>query len=153
MTEPLNVKAGQELIVVEIGGQRFAIDIMSVREIRGWCASTRLPQSPAHVLGMINLRGSVLPVIDFSSRLGLGDSAPNAASVVIVAEIGDRLVGLLVEAVCDILTLGEGMLQPAPNVGEPRVHEFVRGVITANDGIVTLLTLDAVIPPGEPLAA
>jgi len=110
MTEPLNVKAGQELIVVEIGGQRFAIDIMSVREIRGWCASTRLPQSPAHVLGMINLRGSVLPVIDFSSRLGLGDSAPNAASVVIVAEIGDRLVGLLVEAVCDILTLGEGIM-------------------------------------------
>ena len=153
MGEPLSVNAGHELIIVEISGQRFAIDIMSVREIRGWVASTRLPQAPAHVLGMINLRGSVLPVIDFSSRLGLGDSAPNTASVVIVAEIGDRLVGLLVDAVCDILTLGEGMLQPAPNVGEPRVHEFVRGVITTNDGIVTLLSLETVIPPGEALAA
>jgi len=153
MTDPLNVNAGHELIIVEISGQRFAIDIMSVREIRGWSASTRLPQSPAHVLGMINLRGSVLPVIDFSSRLGLGDSEPNTASVVIVAEIGDRLVGLLVDAVCDILTLGEGMLQPAPEVGAPRVHEFVRGVITAQDGIITLLSLEAVIPADEALAA
>jgi purine-binding chemotaxis protein CheW len=153
VTSNLNVSTGQELIIVEISGQRFAIDIMSVREIRGWCASTRLPQSPAHVLGMINLRGSVLPVVDFSSRLGLGDSEPNTASVVIVTEIGDRLVGLMVDAVCDILTLGEGMLQPAPDVGSPRVHEFVRGVITTNDGIVTLLSLDAVIPPGEQLAA
>ncbi len=153
MTSPLSVNAGHELIIVEISGQRFAIDIMSVREIRGWCASTRLPQAPAHVLGMINLRGSVLPVVDFSSRLGLGDSEPNTASVVIVTEIGDRLVGLMVDAVCDILTLGEGMLQPAPNVGEPRVHEFVRGVITTNDGIVTLLSLETVIPPEEALAA
>ncbi len=153
MTDPQSVNAGHELIIVEISGQRFAIDIMSVREIRGWCASTRLPQAPAHVLGMINLRGSVLPVVDFSARLGLGDSEPNTASVVIVAEIGDRLVGLMVDAVCDILTLGEGMLQPAPNVGEPRVHEFVRGVITTHDGIVTLLSLETVIPPGEALAA
>ena len=123
MTALLSVNAGHELIIVDIGGQQVAIDIMSVREIRGWSASTRLPQSLAHVLGMINLRGSVLPVIDFSSRLGLGDSEPNAASVVIVTEIGDRLVGLLVDAVCDILTLGDGMLQPWLDVGAPRVHE------------------------------
>lgn len=153
MTTSHNVNAGHELIIVEIAGQRFAIDIMSVREIRGWSASTRLPQSPSHVLGMINLRGQVLPVVDFASRLGLGESEPNAASVVIVTEIGDRLVGLLVDAVCDILTLDDGMLQPAPEVGEPRVHEFVRGVITAHDGIVTLLSLDQVIPADEQLAA
>lgn len=153
MAAPLNVSAGHELIIVEISSQKFAIDIMSVREIRGWCASTRLPQAPAHVLGMINLRGSVLPVIDFSSRMGLGESEPNTASVVIVAEVGERLVGLLVDAVCDILTLGEGMLQPAPEVGAASVHEFVRGVITMADEIVTLLSLDSVIPLDEVLAA
>jgi purine-binding chemotaxis protein CheW len=153
MTSALNVNAGHELIIVEIAGQRFAIDIMSVREIRGWSASTRLPQSPSHVLGMINLRGQVLPVVDFASRLGLGESEPNTASVVIVTEIGDRLVGLMVDAVCDILTLDDGMLQPAPEVGEPRVHEFVRGVITGADGIITLLSLESVIPADEPLAA
>jgi purine-binding chemotaxis protein CheW len=145
--------AGCELIIVDIAGQQFAIDIMSVREIRGWSASTRLPHAPTHVLGMINLRGQVLPVVDFAARLGLGGTEPNAASVVIVSEIDGRLVGLLVDAVCDILTLGEGMLQAAPDVGDAGVQEFVRGVITAQDGIVTLLSLDAVIPPGDLLAA
>ena len=144
---------GHELIVVEIQGQRFAIDIMSVREIRGWSPTTRLPQAPDYVLGMINLRGSVLPVIDSSSRLGLGPSEPNAASVVIVAEVDDRVAGLLVEAVCDILALGEGTLQPVPEVGDARVHDFVRGVITTDAGIVTLLALDFVLPPAEDLAA
>jgi purine-binding chemotaxis protein CheW len=145
--------SSHELIVVEIAGQQFAIDIMSVREIRGWSSSTRLPHAPGHVLGMVNLRGSVLPVVDFAARLGLAASEPHPASVVIVAEVGERLCGLLVDSVCDILTLSEGMLQPTPYVGAPAVHEFVRGVITTKDGIVTLLSIDRVIPPAEELAA
>ncbi len=153
MNEAREIPVGNELIVIEIAGQKFAIDIMSVREIRGWSASTRLPHAPSHVLGMINLRGSVLPVVDFASRLGLGVSDPHTASVVIVAEVQDRVVGLLVDSVCDILTLGEGMLQPTPEVGASGVYEFVRGILTTKDEIVTLLTLDAVIPPGEDLAA
>lgn len=148
-----NLSTGHELIVVEIRGQQFAIDIMAVREIRGWTASTRLPHAPTHVMGMINLRGQVLPVVDFGSRLGMSDTEPHAASVVIVTEVNDRLVGLMVDAVCDILTLGEGMLQPAPEVGSRDVREFVRGVITHGDGIVTLLSLDAVIPADLEFAA
>lgn len=144
---------GRELIIVEVRGQRFAIDIMSVREIRGWSAATRLPQAPAHVLGMINLRGAVLPVIDLSARLGLGVSEPHTASVVIVTEIGTHQVGLLVDSVCDILSLTDGMLQDAPQVGDARVHEFVRGVIITAEGIITLVTLDAVLPPADVLAA
>ena len=147
------IPVGRELIIVEIAAQQFAIDIMSVREIRGWSASTRLPHAPPHVLGMINLRGQVLPVIDFAARLGLAGSEPHAASVVIVTEIDDRLVGLLVDAVCDILTLGEGMMQAAPDIGDASVREFVHGVITHGDGIITFLSLDAVIPEGDLLAA
>jgi purine-binding chemotaxis protein CheW len=153
MAQHQELAPGRELIVVEIQGQRFALDIMSVREIRGWIATTRLPQAPDHVLGMINLRGSVLPVIDFSTRLGLGPSEPNTASVVIVAEVDDRVAGLLVDAVCDILTLGEGMLQPVPDVGDDRVNDFVRGVITTDAGIVTLVALDCVLPPAKEFAA
>jgi purine-binding chemotaxis protein CheW len=153
MADIIDIKAGHELIIVEISGQQFAIDIMSVREIRSWSASTRLPHAPEHVLGIINLRGAVLPVIDLGSRLGLGDSEPHAASVVIVAEIGDRVAGLMVDAVCDIFSLGQGMLQPPPEVGVPAVREFVHGVITTDGGIVTLLSLGAVIPPAAELAA
>lgn len=153
MTPHDTIPVGRELIIVEIAAQLFAIDIMSVREIRGWTASTRLPHAPGHVLGMINLRGQVLPVIDFAARLGLTPSEPNTASVVIVAEIGGRLVGLLVDAVCDILTLEAGMLQATPEVGSAAVRVFVRGVITTEDKIVTLLGLESVIPEDEILAA
>lgn len=145
--------ADRELIVVEIAGQKFAIDIMSVREIRGWSTSTRLPHAPPHVLGMINLRGQVLPVVNFAARLCLAESNPHAASVVIVAEIDDRLVGLLVDAVCDILSLRDGMLQATPDVGDRGVQALVRGIITVDDEIITLLSLDAVIPARNLLAA
>lgn len=148
-----SVETGAELIVVRIAGQQFAIDIMSVREIRGWSTSTPLPHAPEHVLGMVNLRGQILPVIDFAARLGLGVTKVNTATVVIVTEIGDALVGLLVDEVCDILTIDEAMLQPAPDVGEPAMRRFVRGVITADSGIITLLSLDAVLPEEEILAA
>ena len=153
MAEKPELSADHELIVVEIQGQRFALDILSVREIRGWSAATRLPHAPGYVLGIINLRGSVLPVIDSSSRLGLGPTEPSGASVVIVAEAGERVAGLLVEGVCDILTLNEGMLQPIPEVGDARVHDFVRGIVTTETGLVTLLALDSVLPPEELTAA
>lgn len=143
---------GSELICVSIGEHLYAIDIMQVREIRGWTASTPLPHAPPHVLGMINLRGSILPVIDLGSLLGVGETAVSASSVVMVAQIGENLAGLLVDAVCDILMVGENMVQEPPNVGD-RVRDFVRGVMTTEQGIVTLLCLDHVMPEGLAVAA
>lgn len=137
---------GAELVTVAIGGQQFAIDIMVVREIRGWTASTPLPHAPPYVLGMINLRGAVLPVVDLGSRLGLNAATRSSSSVVIVAHIDGRQVGLLVDEVCDIVVLAENMLQPAPQVGSSQAEEFVQGVITTDAGIVTLLTLGGVLP-------
>lgn len=145
--------AGSELVTVAIGGQHFAVDIMAVREIRGWTASTPLPHAPSYVLGMINLRGAVLPVIDLGARLGLAACARDSSSVVIVADIDGRQVGLLVDEVCDILTVSENMLQEAPDVGVEAVEEFVRGVLTTDEGIVTLLTLDGVLPAPSAIAA
>ncbi|MFN3522751.1 MAG: chemotaxis protein CheW [Phenylobacterium sp.] len=144
--------AGAELVTVAICGQHFAVDIMAVREIRGWTTSTPLPHAPSYVLGMINLRGAVLPVVDLGLRLGLQACARDSSSVVIVAHIGGRLVGLLVDEVCDILTVSENMLQQAPDVGAEGVEDFVRGVLTTDDGIVTLLTLDGVLPALEAAA-
>jgi purine-binding chemotaxis protein CheW len=140
---------GAELIMVQIGDQQFAIDIMSVREIRGWAASTPLPHAPPYVHGMINLRGLILPVVDLGSRLGLASTQPDSASVVVVAEINGRQVGLLVDAVCDILLLTENMLQETPDVGAPIIQDFVQGVMTTDDGIVTLLCLNQVLPGGR----
>jgi purine-binding chemotaxis protein CheW len=144
---------GAELLMVQVGDQRFAMDIMTVREIRGWTASTPLPHAPTHVRGMINLRGVILPVVDLAARLGLGETAADASSVVVVTQINGRLVGLLVDAVCDILIVSENMLQAPPDVGAASVKEFVRGIMTIESGIVTLLCLDFVLPTEAMVAA
>ena len=138
---------GVELIAVRIADQAYAVDIMAVREIRGWTAATPLPHAPPHVLGMMNLRGAILPVIDLGARLGLGPGTPSASSVVVVAQIGDAQMGLVVDAVSDILTVTEGLIQPAPDVGSETSRAFVMGVMTTDTGIVSLLSLDAVLPP------
>ncbi len=137
---------GSKLIIVEIGGQQFAMDIMVVREIRGWTASTPLPHAPDYVHGMINLRGVVLPVVDLGLRLGQAATPPDGASVVVVAHIQDRPVGLRVNAVCDILTVTENMIQAPPDIGAGQAKDFVAGIITTDVGIVTLLSLAQVLP-------
>src|ERR1700684_2210346 len=90
--------AARELISFRVGAQEFCVDIMAVREIRGWTAATALPQSPTYVRGVINLRGAVLPIVDLAARLGFASADPTARHVIIVTQIGDQLVGLLVDA-------------------------------------------------------
>ena len=153
--DPINLsQIGAEMIAVAVGDQKFAIDIMMVREIRGWSTSTPLPQAPAHVLGMINLRGAVLPVIDLGARLALGATTPTSSSVVVVVQ-GDRgqQVGLLVDAVCDILTVQKDAMQEVPEVGDSGLRRFLAGVMTIENEIVTLLSLDHVLGEAEQLAA
>jgi len=98
---------GRELIAFRVGAQEFCVNIMSVREIRGWTQATPMPHSPSYVLGVINLRGAVLPIIDLSARLGMAPAVPTPRHVIIVAQFGEKIVGMLVEAVSDILTVTE----------------------------------------------
>jgi purine-binding chemotaxis protein CheW len=135
-----------ELLSVKIGEQEFALDIMSVREIRGWSNSTPLPHAPSYIKGMVNLRGLVVAIVDLAERLGLPSNAPGASSVVVVAEIGDQIVGLLVDAVCDIITVTDDMIQPSPHVGDGPVNDAVRGLIILDGRIVSVIRVDAILP-------
>lgn len=155
MTETAAVAAGKprELVSFRAGDQEYCVDIMSVREIRGWTPATPLPQTPAYVCGVINLRGAVLPIIDFNRRLGRGAAQPSDRSVIIVTHIGSRLVGLLVDAVSDILTVTDDMIQPTPDVACDTVKSFVRGIIAVDDRMISLASLDRVLPEIEAEAA
>lgn len=142
-----------ELITVVIGEQRFAIDIQLVREIRGWTSSTPLPNAPDYVLGVINLRGAVLPVLNLAARLGLPASEARSSSVVIVVDLVGRTVGLLVDAVSDIINVGEGEIQPAPVIGAASSKGLARGMITTEEGIITLIDMSGILPAPELVAA
>ena len=140
---------GRELISFRIGAQEFCVDIMEVREIRGWTPATALPQAPPFVRGVINLRGAVLPIVDLGARLGLGAADPTARHVIIVAQVQNQIVGLLVDAVSDILTVTDDMIQPTPDVASEMVRTFVRGLLAIDGRMVSFISLDRVLPDRE----
>ena len=154
MSELLHTGADRrELISFRIGAQEFCVDIMAVREIRGWTSATPIPHSPNYVRGVINLRGAVLPIVDLAARLGFAITEPTARSVIIVAHIGERTVGLLVDAVSDILTVSDEVIQPTPDVTCDTVKAFVKGILAVDDRLISLISLDRVLPDLDAEAA
>jgi purine-binding chemotaxis protein CheW len=142
-----------ELVAFRIGEQEFCVDIMAVREIRGWTPATALPHAPGFVRGVINLRGAVLPIIDLSARLGFGPAEPTARHVTVVAQVSGRVVGLLVDAVSDILTVNAEEISAAPEIASDETRRFVRGVFGLEGRMISLISLDEVLPELESEAA
>lgn len=155
MTEPVSITSGarRELIAFRIGDQEFCVDIMQVREIRGWTQATPLPRTPAFMKGVINLRGAVLPIVDLGARLGLKTSEPTARHVIMVINQGARTMGLLVDAVSDIIEVTEEMVQPTPDVACDQVKAFVKGLFAIEGRMISLITLDRVLLDIEAEAA
>ncbi|MGH6955250.1 MAG: chemotaxis protein CheW [Caulobacteraceae bacterium] len=146
---PASTALGRELISFRIGAQEFCVDIMAVREIRGWTPATALPQAPPFVRGVINLRGAVLPIVDLGARLGLGVADPTARHVIIVIQLEGRVVGLLVDAVSDILTVTDDVIQPTPDVASEMARNFVRGILAIDGRMISFICLDHVLPVGD----
>lgn len=147
------VEGARELIAFRIGDQEFCVNIMSVREIRGWTPATPLPHSPSYVLGVINLRGAVLPIINLSIRLGMKPVEPEARHVIIVVQVGAKVVGLLVEAVSDILTVSDDNIQPTPEVTSDLEKQYARGILAIDKRMICLIELGALFPDAESEAA
>lgn len=143
----------QELIAFRIGGQEFCVDVMSIREIRGWTAATPIPQAPNFVRGVINLRGTVLPIVDMAVRLGFAAAEPTARHAIIVAQIGTQPVGLLVEGVSDIFTVTKDQIQPTPDVASEMARHFLRGVIPIDGRLISLVAIENVLPDAQQKAA
>lgn len=144
---------GRELISFRVGAQEFCVDVMAVREIRGWSPTTPLPRAPIYVRGVMNLRGAVLPILDMSARLGFAPAEPTSRHVVIVVAIGPRLVGLLVDSVCEILIAEERHMQATPDVRSETVAAFVSSIVVLEDRMIGVIALDELLPPMEVQAA
>jgi purine-binding chemotaxis protein CheW len=152
MSETQHGAAGlkRELTSFRTGGQEYCVDIMAVREIRGWSPATPLPQSPPFMRGVINLRGAVLPIMDLAARLGLPPTQPSERSVIIVLQAGVRM---LVDAVSDIISVDQDQIQPPPDVACDQVKTFVKGLLTIEDRMVSEIAVDRLLPDPEAMAA
>lgn len=142
-----------ELLSFRVGGQDYSVDIMSVREIRGSAKATSLPHAPPFIKGVINLRGTVLPIIDLAARLDLNSGEDTARNVIIVVDLGGRTAGLMVDAVSDILAIPSDDMQPPPDLAADDARTFVSALTIVDGRMIRILDLDAVMPPhGEEAA-
>lgn len=141
--------AGQrQFVTFTVEGRAYAVDIMSVREIRAWTDTTRLPHQPSYMRGVLNLRGSIVPVQDLRNRFGMGDTDPSENHVVVIVVVEDRLLGILVDAVSDILTVDGEEIKPVPQGAVQVGEDFIEGLVNTDDGMVAILTLPLLFNQG-----
>lgn len=134
-----------ELLTVRLGDEVFCLDIMTVRELRGWTRPTPLPHAAACLAGVINLRGTILPVIDLATRLGLAALAPAPRHVIVVVEAAGQTAGLIVEAVSDIHAVPRAALEPAP-LTAGGVAACLSALALVDDRLIRILDLAAILP-------
>lgn len=132
-----------------LGGEEYATDILTVQEIKGWDTVTRVPYSPDYILGVINLRGSIVPVVDLRVRFSLENAVFDAATVVIVVHVagtrGERIVGIVVDAVSDVYTVPSESIQPPPDVMGSVDHMFVIGLANLDNKLLIILDIERLV--------
>src|SRR5690606_33960742 len=133
-----------QLIAFSIGDQTYGVEITTVREIRAWNGATPLPNTREFVRGVINLRGTIVPIFDLRARFGEGQTSPTKNHVVVVMSVGDKWVGMLVDAVSDILTVARADIHEVPE-GNSVDAELLNGIVTHENTMVGLIDLHAVV--------
>lgn len=152
-SEPTEAAAGDpaasQYLTFLLDGEEYGIEILGVQEIKGWESCTQIPNTPDYVLGVINLRGSVIPVIDLRRRFGMSAREFGKLTVVIVvrAEIDERTktMGFVVDAVSDVYNIEPEQMRPAPELESTLDTRFIRGLATVDDKMIILLDLDHIV--------
>ena len=138
-----------QVLTFHLGGESYGVDILRVKEIRGWTPVTRIPQSPPGVLGVLNLRGAVVPIIDLRKRFRLASAEFSPTTVIIVLSVengdGRRECGVVVDSVSDVADVQPETLQPPPGMCGDASTAFIKGLVTAQDRMLILLNVDALV--------
>lgn len=149
-TTPGSSEPTRQILTFHLGEETFGIDILRVKEIRGWSPVTRVPQAPPQVLGVLNLRGAIVPIIDLRVRFSLPSADFTPVTVIIVISVkmangAAKECGLVVDAVSDVVDLTEGMLRQAPQLAGAASVDYIESLATIDDGMLILLDADALV--------
>ncbi|WEZ85571.1 chemotaxis protein CheW (plasmid) [Rhizobium sp. 32-5/1] len=131
-----------EIIAFKLNHQQFCLRTETIREIRGWTPATPIPHAPVYVVGMMNLRGLVIPIVDLARKLGMPDAVTQERSAIVVAEVHGMNLGLLVDEVSDILSVRSQSVQPVPNIHIASGVCYSAGIIVQESGMICLLDLE-----------
>ena len=147
--EAVIVDREEQLVVFRLQREHYGVPIASVREIIRWQEVTHLPHTPEFVEGVINLRGTVIPVIDLARRFDMGAAEATSETRIVVVDIASHLVGMVVDSVSEVLRLATDAIEPPSVIGSSVNVEFLRGVGKAGDRLIVMLDLDKVLSTGE----
>ncbi|MEQ8845991.1 MAG: chemotaxis protein CheW [Phycisphaerales bacterium] len=135
------VDESRQLVTFEVAGEEFAVDILAVHEINRMMELTRVPQAPAEIEGVINLRGKIIPVMDLRKRFGLEERDRDDQTRIIVVEVESRVIGFIVDRVRQVLAVNQSIIEPAPDMVATIDSQFISGVGKLPDRLLILLDL------------
>jgi purine-binding chemotaxis protein CheW len=144
---------GGQYLTFRLGQEEYGVEILKVQEIKGYTPVTPVPNTPAYLKGVMNLRGTIVPVVDLRAKFGMSEAEYSQFTVIIVLTVGAKVVGLIVDAVSDVLNIPRGDIQATPDFGAHVDARFISGLAKAGDKLVVLLDIDRVLGGAEPTAA
>ncbi len=142
-------EASLQQLTFSLAGEEYGVDILSVREIRSWSRVTRIPQTPDYVLGVLNLRGAIVPVMDLRLRFGLQRESYGDDTVMIIVAMVERLFGIVVDAVSDVVDIDPSTIKPVPDMGAVVDTRYLKGLVTHVDRMVMLLDVEKLMRPED----
>ncbi|MGH8084437.1 MAG: chemotaxis protein CheW [Lysobacter sp.] len=141
--------ATNEFLTFALGEEEYGVDILKVQEIRGYDAVTRLPDAPDYIKGVVNLRGTIVPVIDMRMKFRLDKVEYTAMTVMIVLNVGGRVVGIVVDSVSDVVRLGGEQIREVPELGAAIDRQFLTGIGTLDERMLILLDIERLMTSAE----
>ena len=147
-SNPSAANAG-EYLSFTLGQEQYGVDILKVQEIRGYDQVTRVPDAPDYIKGVINLRGTIVPVIDLRLKLRLENAGYDAFTVMIVLNVEQRVVGIVVDSVSDVIELSAEQIRPTPEFGAAVDTRFINGIGTQDERMLILLDIETLLDTAE----
>ncbi|GAB2798078.1 chemotaxis protein CheW [Halomonas shantousis] len=141
--------ASSEYLVFSLGSEEYAIDILKVQEIRGYENVTRIANAPAFIKGVTNLRGVIVPIVDLRIKFHLENVEYGGQTVVIVVNVGERVVGIVVDGVSDVMSLTPEQIKPAPEFGVALSSDYLSGLGSLEDRMLVLVDIDKLLTSDE----
>lgn len=147
--ETSNHEEYQEYLTFVLGSENYALDIMTVKEIRGYENVTKIANSPPYIKGVLNLRGDIVPIIDLRIKFDVGAVTYDEFTIVIMLNVGDRIVGIVVDEVSDVIKVGDEEVKPPPEFGIAFDSTYLHGLTTINEQMIILVNIQKLISSNE----
>jgi purine-binding chemotaxis protein CheW len=136
---------GSQFLTFNLGEELYGVDILRVQEIKGYTVVTKIPNTPSHIKGVLNLRGTIVPIVELRTKFGMPTIEYTTFTVIIVVVVRDKIIGLVVDSVSDVLNIERKDIQPAPQFGAKVDVSFVDGIGRSNDKLVAILDMDRLL--------